>query len=392
MPTPHPPPDIRPGSAAITRADRPDRAGTTPPHHAPEGGFRNPWPGNGIRGGADLLKWFGQRLRSGRAFRSEKVEFERGAPSFDAPRADPDVLTATWVGHSTVLLQLGGLNVLTDPMWSRRASPIPLLGPRRVMPPGVRLQDLPPIDLVLQSHNHYDHLDVRTVKRLRKRHAAAPWVAPLGLRPWLLARGVREAWELDWWDTLHVAGAAVTPVPARHFSARGLRDRMQTLWCGFVLEANGWRVFFAGDSGMHPEWRMIGERLGPFDLMMIPIGAYEPRWFMEPAHMNPEEAVEAYREVEAGSASRAAARAAGGAMAGSSRGVEARGAPPAGKIPATRHPPVMLPIHWGTFPLTDEPLAEPPVRTRAAWEAAGLDAGLLRIPPHGGTVRLRRAP
>lgn len=313
-------------------------------------------------------------MTSGVVFRRDRSRFSPGTPAFEHQRAASDVLTATWVGHSTVLLQLGGVTVLTDPVWSRRASPLPLLGPKRRMRAGVPFRQLPPIDLALVSHNHYDHLDARTVRRLRRRAPALPWVTPLGLATWLRERGIRHAWELDWWDQLHVGGATVTAVPARHFSARGLRDRNTTLWCGFVIEADGWRVLFAGDSGMHDEWGALGERLGPFDVVMLPIGAYEPRWFMEPVHMNPEEAVAAYGALRAG--------------AEAARGT--RGAHPVGKMTATRHPPVMLPIHWGTFKLTDEPLDEPPARLRAAWSAADLQPDALWIPRHGDTLRLQR--
>ena len=349
-----------------------------PPHHAEGGGYRNPWPGGDVRGTRDVLRWMVQRIRSGKAFARSRATFEVAEPSYDRPRADTDTLTATWVGHSTVLLQLGGVTVVTDPIWSRRASPMPLVGPRRAVGAAVRFRDLPPIDAALVTHNHYDHLDARTVRRLRRKWPAMPWVSPLGLGPWLRARGVRDAWELDWWDTLHIGGARVTAVPARHFSARGLRDRFATLWCGYVIEAEGWRVLFCGDSGMHDGWQEIGARLGPFDVMMIPIGAYEPRWFMEPVHMNPEEAVAAYEAVRSGSGDEAAQSAATG------------GPPPMGNVPPRRHPPVMLPIHWGTFKLTDEPLDEPPARTRAAWDARHLDPDALWLLRHGETRRLQR--
>ncbi len=341
-----------------------------PSHHRPEGGYRNPWPGGDVRGGRDALKWMAQRIKSGNAFRRDRPRFAMSTPGFERPRAPADMLTATWVGHSTVLLQLGTVTVLTDPIWSRRASPFPLLGPRRHVRAGVKLSELPAVDAVLVSHNHYDHLDAATVRRLNRRIPDLSWVSPLGLEPWLRKRGVRNAWELDWWDTLHVSGATVTAVPARHFSARGLDDRFATLWCGYVVEADGWRVLFCGDSAMHDDWRLIGERLGPFDAMLIPIGAYDPRWFMEAVHMNPEEAVATYGAVSAGS--------------------EPRGAPPAGKVTAARQPPVMLPIHWGTFKLTDEPLDEPPTRLRSAWEKASLDADSLWLMQHGETRRLRR--
>ena len=371
-------------AAEATASDAEPAASARAPHHAPSGGFRNPWPASEVRGTGDLLRWMAQRLTSGKAFQRDRSRFERSTPSFDRPRAASDTLTATWVGHSTVLLQLGSVTVLTDPIWSSRASPAPPLGPKRRVPAAVKFADLPPIDVALVSHNHYDHLDARTVRRLRRRAPEMPWVTPLGLAPWLHRRGVRHAWELDWWDTLHVGGARITAVPARHFSARGLRDRLATLWCGYVIEADGWRVLFCGDSGMHGEWGAIGARLGPFDLMMIPVGAYEPRWFMEAVHMNPEEAVAAFEAVRNGSGKPRDAAGARGIVSGPG------GPPPTGKISRQRHASVMLPIHWGTFKLTDEPLDEPPVRTRAAWTQAGHDRDALWLLRHGETRRLQR--
>jgi N-acyl-phosphatidylethanolamine-hydrolysing phospholipase D len=271
-------------------------------------------------------------------------------PTFRSPRAPADQLTATWVGHSSLLLQLGGLNILTDPMWGPRASPVSFAGPKRWMPPGIAFDALPPIDLILQSHNHYDHLDDRTVRRLARAHPAAEWLVPLGLAPFVKNRGVGRVTELEWWDEKDLGPVRVACTPAQHFSGRGFGDRGATLWCGWALASpRGKRVFFAGDTGFHPEFALIAERCGPFDLALMPIGAYEPRWFMRYVHMNPEEAVEACR-----------------ALGG----------------------PTMVPIHWGTFKLTDEAMDEPPVRARAAWRAAGLPADGYRQLAHGETLTL----
>jgi len=254
----------------------------------------------------------------------------------------------TWVGHSSLLIQLDGVNVLTDPIWSERASPAQFAGPRRWVAPGIAFDDLPPLDLILQSHNHYDHLDSGTVQRLARAHPQAAWVLPLGLAPFVRRRGARQVIELDWWQEHTFASLRIAATPALHFSSRGIGDRGDTLWCGFALAA-GHRVFFAGDTGFHPEFGRIGERYGPFDVALMPIGAYEPRWFMRYLHMNPEEAVEAFRALKAS---------------------------------------VMVPIHWGTFKLTDEAMDEPPVRARAAWTAAGLAPGGYRQLAHGETLVL----
>ncbi|HEU4988917.1 MAG TPA: MBL fold metallo-hydrolase [Gemmatimonadaceae bacterium] len=268
------------------------------------------------------------------------------------------MVTATWVGHSTALIQLGPLNVLTDPMWSYRASPVAWAGPARLVPPPMPIGALPPIDVVLISHDHYDHLDRSSVAALAAAQRNAVWFAPLGVAPLLRRWGVRHVRELDWWNTVEDAGAAISCVPARHFSGRMPWGRARTLWCGWTIVANGWRAYFAGDTAYHPEFQRIAERHGPFDLVLLPVGAYEPRWFMGSVHMNPADAVRAYRDL------------------------------------LTAHPdavpPPMLPIHWGTFRLTDEPADEPPEQTRQHWEAAGLHREHLWMPIHGQTWRRGR--
>ena len=274
----------------------------------------------------------------------------RATPAFIAPRASTNRVTTTWVGHSTFLIQIGGLNVLTDPMWSDRASPVAFAGPRRWMPPALSLDALPPIDVVLQSHNHYDHLDDGTVRRLAARFPDARWIAPLGLGDWLRRRGVLVATELDWWQSAPVGSLTVTATPAQHFSARGFGDRCRSLWCGFVVATPSARVYFAGDTALHPEFAAIGARLGPFDLVHLPVGAYEPRWFMQRVHLNPEDAIQAYSAIT-------------------------------GSGPT----PPCAAMHWGTFKLTDEPMDEPPRRARELWTEAGLTAESLWILACGET-------
>ena len=310
----------------------------TPPHHRADGGFRNPWPDAEVRGFKDLLRWrLIDRPKQTIAPNPPYDSFPRMAPSFVSPRARVGQRTVTWVGHSTLLLQLGPLNVLTDPVWSERASPLKWIGPKRVMSPGIPFESLPEIDVVLLSHNHYDHLDAPTVRRFADRFPNASWVCPLRLGSLLRSFGVRHLVERDWWQTVETPIFKATATPAQHFSARGLGDRGDTLWCGWTIAADGVNVYFAGDTALHPEFDQIGSRLGPFDLALIPIGAYEPRWFMRSVHMNPEDAVDAYRSIAAASG---------------------------------RHCP-FVPIHWGTFRLTDEPMDEPPRRFAELWAAQG---------------------
>ena len=214
------------------------------------------------------------------------------------PMPGPNEVVVTFVGHSTFLVQAPGGNALIDPVYADRASPVSFAGPRRVRPPGVRFDDLPPISLVLLSHNHYDHCDLGTLRRLERRfHPAA--VTPPGNGRLLRAAGFRTIEELDWWEASSSAPLPVTVTPAQHFSARSLFDRNRALWGGFVIEAAGRKIFHTGDSGYGSHFRQIGERLGPIDLGLLPIGAYEPRWFMKDIHVNPAEAVRAHQDLGA---------------------------------------------------------------------------------------------
>ena len=198
----------------------------------------------------------------------------------------------TLINHSTLLLQNQGLNVLTDPIWSARASPF-LFGPRRRRAPGVQWQDLPRIDIVLLSHNHYDHLDLPTLRRLADR-GQSQFIVPIGLARLLRSRNINPVHELDWGESLPVAGMTVYGVPALHFSARGLFDRNKTLWCGYVIRAADQTIYFAGDTGFGTHFALIRARFGEPRLALLPIGAYAPRWFMSPVHMAPDEAVRAH--------------------------------------------------------------------------------------------------
>jgi L-ascorbate metabolism protein UlaG (beta-lactamase superfamily) len=204
----------------------------------------------------------------------------------------------TFIGHATFLIQTAAGNVLTDPMYSQRAGPLNVFGPRRVRHPAVRFEDLPAISTVLLSHNHYDHCDRRTLRRLAKRDDPLV-VTPLGNGPLVKASGVRRVEELDWWDDAKRSALPVTLTPAQHFSARGPLDRNRSLWGGFLLVVDGARILFAGDTAYGSFFTDIRRRLGPLDLALLPIGAYEPRWFMQAVHMNPAEAVQAHLDLGA---------------------------------------------------------------------------------------------
>jgi len=332
---------------------RPVIASETSSHRLPNGRFRNPWADAEPPRFRDVLVWRRTRRVTPRPPPDLPSPVQ---PDFARPRAAPSALSATWVGHSTVLLQMGGLNVLTDPMWSERASPAQWVGPRRLTQPGVALEALPPIDVVLLSHNHYDHLDAATVRALARRHSLARWFVPVGLASIVGRLGVRTVAELDWWQVADAGGLRVACTPAQHASGRTPFDRMRTLWCGWALRAGGRSIFFAGDTAYHPEFGDIARCHGPFDLCVLPIGAYEPRWFMRPVHVNPEEAVRAYADIAAAHPS------------------------------ATR--PIAVAVHWGAFSLTDEPMDEPPHRAAMAWRAAGLPNDDLWILSLGETRRV----
>ncbi|HEY1952994.1 MAG TPA: MBL fold metallo-hydrolase [Gemmatimonadaceae bacterium] len=276
-------------------------------------------------------------------------------PAFVVPRATPEELTVTWVGHTTFLIQMGGLNILTDPVWSERASPVQFAGPKRLVAAAVDFDSLPPIDVVILSHDHYDHLDSGTISRLVSRYPAALWFCPLGVGAFLRRHGAREITECDWWQEAAAGTLHLTCVPAQHFSGRTLGRRDRTLWCGWTLQSINRRLFFGGDTALHPEFGTIGARCGPFDLAILPIGAYEPRWFMGSVHMNPEDCMKAVNDLNA-----------------VQRGKRV----------------TLVAAHWGTFKLTDEPMDEPPVRMRAAWEANNLETTNLWIMRHGETRTL----
>jgi N-acyl-phosphatidylethanolamine-hydrolysing phospholipase D len=243
--------------------------------------------------------------------------------------------TATWIGHATVLVRHDSVAYLTDPAWSERAGPFGAFGARRFVAPAVALAELPRIDFVVISHNHYDHLDLRTLTELHRLQPKLQFFVPLGNGKLLRAEGIDGVTELDWGESAGVGNVRVHCLPSRHWSARGMRDENRALWSSWAVIGPARRVYFSGDTGFFPGFAEIGRRLGPFDLAALPIGAYEPAEMMQPVHLNPEEAV-------------AAARALGAQRT--------------------------LAIHWGTYDLTDEPLGEPPVRFRAALAAAGLEA------------------
>lgn len=273
----------------------------------------------------------------------------------DQPPCQPAALedsaaVVTFIGHSTFLVQTPAGNILTDPMYSERAGPLNLFGPRRVRQPAVAFDDLPPISLVALSHNHYDHCDLRTLRRLARRFAPVV-VTPLGNGRLVRSTGIRRVEELDWWQSVQVGGASVTSTPAHHFSARTPFDRNRALWGGFMLTLGEVRILFAGDTAYGTFFQDIGRRLGPIDLALIPIGAYEPRWFMRSVHMNPEEAVQAHIDLAASQS---------------------------------------IGMHFGTFQLTSEGLEAPLRALEQARNERGIPESEFSTLAFGGSRRLDR--
>jgi L-ascorbate metabolism protein UlaG (beta-lactamase superfamily) len=280
------------------------------------------------RGLYDMLKWAltGKRGPWQQIYRTD-IEFPPASTFTNLEK-----LSVTFVNHATFLIQVNGLNILTDPIWSRRASPYSWIGPKRMRPPGIRFDDLPDIDLVLISHNHYDHLDLPTVKRLKKEHDPL-FITPLGVGYFLNKNGIPNTVDMGWWDEHLITNEfIINSVPAQHFSGRGVFDRDLTLWCGYVLESSAGTVYFAGDTAYGSFFTDIGNAFD-IDISLIPIGAYKPRWFMQPIHTDPGEAVQIHCDVQSNQS---------------------------------------IGTHFGTFPLADEGMDEPRQDLAKAIEKQGL--------------------
>ncbi len=342
------------GCAAVNPYYNPAKA-----HHTPEG-FRNNYFGSIDKTFGELIRWQIERRQQdlpkppARAMPSQSPDLAsiRSSTSLRAP-------AITWIGHASMLVQAGGLNVLTDPIFSERASPLQFLGPRRAQAPGVQLADLPPIDVVLISHNHYDHLDRLSVVEIARRSEAAGkpalFLVPLGMKSWFADLGISNAVELDWWDKHVLRGVEFNFTPLQHWSARGFGDRSRTLWGGYAVFAPELHWYFAGDTGYSKDFadtqarfagRHTASQGGGFDLALIPVGAYEPRWFLKDQHVNPAEAVQIHRDLRA------------------KRSVG---------------------VHWGTFEISDESLDQPPIDLAQAAREQGLQSGEFTVMAIGET-------
>lgn len=307
----------------------PDR----PAHHV-AGGFRNTNPDFHRPSAWTRWSFVVRRLWmtsvSPRSFAAPRV-YNDGA-LLRAGSVNPSV---TWVGHATLLIQLNGMNILTDPQWSDRASPVTWGGPRRLSAPGVAFENLPRIDVVLISHDHYDHLDLTTVRRLADAHDPL-FLVPLGGKTWFADNGMNRVEELDWWHERDHLSVKFVCLPAQHFTQRTMWDANKRLWASWAILSPERRLYFSGDTGYFDGFKEAGRQLGPFDIAALAIGAYLPPEIMKAVHLTPEEAVQAFIDLEART---------------------------------------LLGIHWGTFDLAEEPLEEPPQRMLAEIRRRNLDPG-----------------
>jgi N-acyl-phosphatidylethanolamine-hydrolysing phospholipase D len=344
------------------------------PHHTPAG-FRNNYIDSVSRSLGDVLRWQWSRIRD-RLPPAPQVPTPTVAADLDfihrnAKAGGGMVPAVTWIGHATMLVQASGLNVLTDPIFSRRASPVQFAGPARAHAAGIALEDLPHIDVVVISHNHYDHLDRDSVRALANQAGGAPlFLVPLGLKAWLEGIGIAGGVELDWWDKYTDGGADGGPadrrpaefhlVPAQHWSSRSLRDRNKTLWGGWAILGADFQWFFTGDTGYSKDFKDVREHFvarqtdlqgGGFDIALIAVGACLPRWFMKDQHVDVEEAVQIHLDLGAK---------------------------------------LSVGVHWGTFELADDPLDQPIHELAGACRAKGVAEESFFLLPIGGTRRFAR--
>jgi len=317
-------------------------------HHTQDG-FKNINYDDDKKGFLEFIKWRWQKL-----FKdipgADDYDFTIDRTHHKFVKNNTEQSTLTWIGHATFLIQLHGLNILTDPQFSERASPVSWAGPERVVAPGMGINDMPDIDVVIISHDHYDSLDVTSVIALSEhnRYKKITFIVPLGMKAWFEELNLKSinVVELDWTQHHEINGVRFIAEPSQHWGKRTLADAYERLWASWVIEAGDNRLFFAGDTGYANHFKNIGNKYGGFDVALLPIGAYEPRWFMSAYHVNPDEAVRIHMDIRA------------------------------------RH---SVGMHWGTFILTDEPLDEPPKKLAEALKKYAIKKSDFQIYQHGET-------
>ena len=324
---------------SCTLATQNEKSLDSPAHHT-ENGFQNPYVQENKRG---FFSYFKMRYFSDVSY----PDYEQTAYLVPTVKVDLDQVInpgeapqVTWIGHATVLIQYRGISILTDPMFSDRASPVSFLGPKRVNAPALSIRELPQIDYVVISHGHYDHLDRKSVQELG---SSTLWLIPLGLKSWFVGAGISEkkVIEFDWWDARQFDKVIITATPAQHWSARSFWDRRETLWASWMVQIDDFTFWYSGDTGYNPyQFKEIGAKFDNIDLALISIGAYEPRWFMKDMHINPEEAVQIHEDINSQ---------------------------------------YSLAVQWGTFRMTAEPIDDPPAKLKAALEKKNIPMNKFEI-------------
>ena len=299
---------------------------TKPAHHNPDGSFKNLDSNFKQHSFTDAMKWMWKRKTP------EPIRFEVLKPNLSPwTQKENSGVHALWIGHSTFLLRIHGITVLTDPIFSERASPVQWAGPKRSTPVALKIEELPPVDVVILSHDHYDHTDINSLRALAKLKSSTGktpvFLTPLGFKKWFKKNDLPPSVDKDWWESEVVAGLKFTPTPVQHWGKRSLGDDNTRLWCAWMIESQGKKIYFSGDTGYSTDFVQTNQRFGAVDLALIPIGAYAPEWFMKPQHVNPEDAVRIHQDL---------------------------------------HSKQSIGMHWGTFQLTDEPMDEPPFRLHQA--------------------------
>ena len=316
-----------------------------PSHHLENGTFTN---SNGLANNKkfkELIKWSTEKKET----KAVPIDFEIVEPNYSIINKTNNAYGITWIGHASFLYQNKELNILMDPHCTSRASPINFAGPKRYIKPAMELEELPKIDLVTISHNHYDHLDLKTVRWIAKKNPNALFLVPLGMKKWFLNQSITNVVELDWWKKYKKGDTTITFTPVQHWSSRTLFDRNESLWGGWHFKNSHHSLIHWGDTGYSDDFKETNKRLGSVDLALIPIGAYAPRWFMKFSHMNPQEAVQAFIDLKAKKA---------------------------------------IGMHWGTFILTDEPVDEPPKMLKEEVKKELIDDEVFTVMKHGETIDL----
>ena len=315
----------------------------TKPHHTSEG-FKNPFEKLEEKNFSDMIKWrFFERDGKKQKQSIKETQFETITNDGKKIRENNSLFSITWIGHDTMLVQLDGVNILTDPIWSVRASPVSFAGPERYVLPTLAMENLPVIDVILISHNHYDHMDEATIKKLGN---TPLYIVPLGLGKILSEFGIDHFIELDWLDEYHYKNIRFICMPAQHFSMRSMFDKNKTLWAGWAAFGKKESFYFMGDTGYFNYIKKLGEVYGPFTVIMAPVGAYKPEWFMSSMHTNPEEAIQSFLDL---------------------------------------HGDYFLPIHWKTFPMADDTPEETKMDLEKAIKKHNIKAHKILMLHHGET-------